>query len=160
MSTIIYPGTFDPITSGHVDLVARAARLFERVIIAVAASPVKMPLFSLDERISLCEKSCLELQNVRIIGFDGLLTELVSNYNGIVMRGLRSQSDFEYEFQLAHMNRAMLSEMETIFMIPSEHLGFISSTLVREIASLGGDISNFVPLVVKQALEQKLAEPS
>jgi pantetheine-phosphate adenylyltransferase len=156
MKRVVYPGTFDPITNGHVDLVHRAARLFDSIVVAVAASPKKKPTFSLDERVSLCEEVFESLENVEVCGFDCLLMDLVSEKgaNGVV-RGLRAVSDFEYEFQLANMNRALAPNMESLFLTPAEHLSFISSTLVREIASLGGDVSKFVPAKVEQALRQK-----
>jgi pantetheine-phosphate adenylyltransferase len=156
MNTVIYPGTFDPITNGHIDLAERAARLFDHVVLAIAYSPKKAPLFSLEERISLCEKSLAHLDNLEVCGFSNLLTDFAKSRGArCVLRGLRAVADFEYEFQLANMNRAMYPEFESVFLTPSEHLSYISSSLVREIASLQGDISPFVPANVSQALTQK-----
>lgn len=153
MRTVVYPGTFDPLTNGHIDLVERACRLFDKVIIAIAASTKKNPLFTLEERVELAHKVLGHLPNIEICGFDILLAELVKQKKAQgVLRGLRAVSDFEYEFQLANMNRALLPEMESLFLTPSEHLSYISSSLVREIASLGGDVSKFVHPLVKDAL--------
>lgn len=158
MSTrVIYPGTFDPITNGHKDLVERAARLFDEVVVAVAASEKKKPLFSLEERVALAQEVVAHLPNVRVVGFDKLLSFFVDDMDAnVVLRGLRAVSDFEYEFQLANMNRQLNREFETVFLTPSEHLSFISSSLVREIAILGGDVSQFVPENVTQAFVEKL----
>ena len=150
MKHVVYPGTFDPITNGHIDLVERACRLFDRVTVAIAASTKKNPLFTLEERVAQAKEVLQHLENVEIIGFDILLADLVHQQkaNG-VLRGLRAVSDFEYEFQLANMNRALMPDMESLFLTPAEHLSYISSSLVREIASLGGDVSKFVhPLIV------------
>jgi len=156
MKTVIYPGTFDPITNGHVDLVERAAQLFGQVVVAIAYSEKKTPLFSLAERIELCEASLAHLDNIEVCGFSNLLTEFAKSKNArCVLRGLRAVSDFEYEFQLANMNRAMYPEFESVFLTPGDHLSYISSSLVREIASLGGDISGFVPGAVCTALHEK-----
>lgn len=156
---VIYPGTFDPITNGHVDLTERASSIFDRVVIAIAYSEKKTPLFSLEERIALCEASLSHLDNIDVIGFSNLLTDFTRSQGArCVLRGLRAVADFEYELQLANMNRAMFPEFESIFLTPSEHLSFISSTLVREIASMGGDISPFVPEPVAQALTAKFAD--
>ena len=157
--TVIYPGTFDPITNGHVDLTERAARLFDRVVVAIAYSEKKTPLFSLEQRIRLCQASLSHLDNVEVLGFKNLLTDFAkSQGSSCVLRGLRAVADFEYEFQLANMNRAMFPEFESIFLTPSEHLSFISSSLVREIASLDGDITPFVPPPVAEALQQRFAD--
>jgi len=154
--SVIYPGTFDPITNGHVDLVERAARLFDRVVVAIAHSEKKTPLFSLDERVKLCQSSLSHLDNVEVVGFSNLLTDFTKSQGArCVLRGLRAVADFEYEFQLANMNRAMYPEFESLFLTPSEHLSYISSTLVREIAALDGDISPFVPPQVASALKEK-----
>jgi len=154
---VIYPGTFDPITNGHKDLVERASRLFGEVIVAIAASEKKKPLFSLDERVALASEVLAHLPNVRVVGFDKLLSFFVRDMGGnVVLRGLRAVSDFEYEFQLANMNRQLNSEFETVFLTPSEHLSFISSSLVREIAILGGDVRQFVSPVVAEAFVHKL----
>ena len=153
MNTIIYPGTFDPITNGHVDLVERAAILFDKVVLANAYSEKRQPLFELEQRIELCQKALAHLDNIEVCGFNNLLVDFArSKGSRIVLRGLRTMSDFEYEFQLANMNRAMEAKFETVFLTPSEHLSYISSSLVREIASMGGDIERFVPADVCLAL--------
>jgi pantetheine-phosphate adenylyltransferase len=156
---VIYPGTFDPITNGHVDLTERAARLFDRVVVSIAHSEKKQTLFSLEERVELCETALGHLDNVEVIGFSNLLIDFVKSQNArCVLRGLRAVADFEYEFQLANMNRAMYPEFESVFLTPSEHLSYISSTLVREIAALEGDISPFVPPQVAVALKERLTQ--
>jgi len=156
MNRVLYPGTFDPITKGHGDLVERAARLFDEVVIAVAASPRKNPLFSLEERVELAREVTRHLPNVEVVGFATLLAQFAKEQNAnIFLRGLRAVSDFEYEFQLANMNRQLAPEVESLFLTPSEHYSFISSTLVREIAALGGDISKFVHPAVADALTQR-----
>ncbi|WP_105103275.1 pantetheine-phosphate adenylyltransferase [Microbulbifer pacificus] len=156
MKKVVYPGTFDPITNGHMDLVERACRLFDHVVVAVAASTRKNPLFTLDERVELAQQELAHLKNIEVIGFDILLADLVRQLdaNGVV-RGLRAVSDFEYEFQLANMNRQLAPQMESLFLTPAEHLSYISSSLVREIASLGGDVTKFVPPGVQKALQEK-----
>lgn len=155
-NTVLYPGTFDPITNGHIDLSERASRLFDQVVIAIAHSEKKKPLFSLEERIALCETSLAHLNNVTVIGFSGLLVDCAKKHNAsCVLRGLRAVADFEYEFQLANMNRAMDPTFESVFLTPAEHLSFISSSLVREIAALNGDITPFVSPPVAQALTAK-----
>ena len=155
-SAVVYPGTFDPITNGHVDLVQRACKMFDRVVIGVAASPKKKPLFSLEERVDLCTQVLSHCKEVEVCGFDSLLVDLVREKNARgVVRGIRAVSDFEYEFQLANMNRALEPEMESLFLTPAEHLSFISSSLVREIASLGGSVKKFVPPAVEEALAEK-----
>ncbi|MEY2867494.1 MAG: pantetheine-phosphate adenylyltransferase [Pseudomonadota bacterium] len=154
--TAVYPGTFDPITNGHVDLVARAAVLFDTVILAVAQSPNKTPVFSLDERVAMAEHSLRDYANIRVVGFNGLLARFVDEVKaGVLLRGLRAVSDFEYEFQLASMNRHLIPGAETVFLTPSEQFSFISSSLVREVARLGGDVSEFVPANVQSALAAK-----
>lgn len=156
MKKVVYPGTFDPITNGHLDLVERACRLFDQVIVAVAASSRKNPLFTLDERVELSQQVLGHLPNVEVIGFDILLADLVHQVKAYgVLRGLRAVSDFEYEFQLANMNRQLAPNMESLFLTPAEHLSYISSSLVREIASLGGDVAKFVPPTVQTALKEK-----
>jgi len=153
---VIYPGTFDPITNGHVDLAERAARLFDRVVVAIAYSEKKTPLFNLEERVALCRASLSHLDNVEVTGFSILLTDFAKSQGArCVLRGLRAVADFEYEFQLANMNRAMYPEFESIFLTPSEHLSYISSSLVREIAALDGDISPFVPEPVNAAIRKR-----
>lgn len=157
--TAVYPGTFDPITRGHIDLVSRAARVFERVVVAIAESPHKAPLFPLDERISLARGSLRDLPNVEVVGFSDLLVEFAQQVGaGVIVRGLRAVSDFEYEFQLASMNRHLAPEVETLFMTPDERYGFISSSLVKEIARLNGDVSEFVGVEVQQALGRRFGE--
>lgn len=159
MKKVVYPGTFDPITNGHIDLIERACRLFDHVVIAIATSKTKRPLFTLEERVKLVTDSLQHLDNVEVCGFEGLLVNLVRDKQAnAVLRGLRAVSDFEYEFQLANMNRALAPEMESLFLTPSEHLSFISSTLVREIASMGGDVKKFVSPAVERALEEKFGE--
>jgi len=154
--TVVYPGTFDPVTNGHIDLVERAARLFERVVVAVATSEKKAPLFSLEERVSLLQESLRQIPAAEVVPFQGLLIDFVTaQQSHCVLRGLRAVADFEYEFQLANMNRAMNPEFESVFLTPSAELSYISSSLVREIASLGGDVSGFVTPNVAQALKQK-----
>lgn len=156
MKTIVYPGTFDPITNGHVDLVQRASCLFANVIVSIAKSEKKGPLFNLDERIELAKIALSHLDNVQVEGFDYLLVNYVKDCKAdAILRGLRAVSDFEYEFQLANMNRALAPEVESIFLTPSEKFSYISSSLVREIGSLGGDISAFVPPAVAAALSEK-----
>lgn len=154
--TVIFPGTFDPFTQGHYDLVMRAARMFVKVIVAVADNPRKKPTFNLSERVMLIQSSTSQLQNVEVEGFSNLLVEFVKAKKAqAIVRGLRVVSDFEYEFQLANMNRHLAPDVETVFLTPSEHLSFISSTLVKEIASLNGDVSSFVHPSVAKALKEK-----
>lgn len=151
----VYPGTFDPITNGHIDLVARAAPLFERLIVGVAESPGKGPALPLGERVQLAQAALAHHGNVEVRGFDGLLAHFVSSVGaGILLRGLRAVSDFEYEFQMASMNRHLIPNVQTLFMTPDEKNSFISSSLVREISRLGGDVSGFVPQAVLAALRQ------
>ena len=156
--TAVYPGTFDPITCGHIDLIKRAAQFYDRLIIAVAQNRNKTPLFSLEERIELAKSACKEFDNVEVMGFDCLLVEFVKQVGGqVILRGLRAVSDFEYEFQLASMNRKLAPNVETMFMTPAEQYSYISSSLVREIAALHGDISEFVHPEVAQAIQQKFS---
>ncbi|MBI4357294.1 MAG: pantetheine-phosphate adenylyltransferase [Gammaproteobacteria bacterium] len=156
---VIYPGTFNPITKGHRDLIERASKLFDHVIVAVAKSTEKSPLFTLSERVKLAKTVCAHLPNVHVKGFNILLANFArSEKIPIILRGLRAVSDFEYEFQLANMNRRLLPEIETIFLTPSEEYAFLSSTLVREIAALNGDISAFVDKPVAQALKEKFSK--
>jgi pantetheine-phosphate adenylyltransferase len=152
----IYPGTFDPFTNGHLDLVVRGLRIFDEVIVALAPSLKKNPLFSAEERISLIKKSLTKYDRVRYEVFDGLLVDYVKDKKGIaIIRGLRAVSDFEYELQMALMNRRLLSEIETVFMMPSEEYSFLTATIVKEIASLGGCVKGLVPLPVEKALKEK-----
>lgn len=152
----VYPGTFDPITAGHMDLIKRAARFYDRLIIAVADNRNKSSLFSVEERIELVETVLSEFDNVEVRGFNCLLVDFVHEVGGnVLLRGLRAVSDFEYEFQLASMNRKLAPEIETMFMTPAEQYAFISSSLVREVSVLGGDVSEFVHPVVAAALKAK-----
>ena len=152
----VYPGTFDPITNGHTDLIERASRLYGRVIVAIAESPGKSPSFDLTARIGFANLALGELGNVEVVGFNSLLAEFVRECNAaVILRGLRAVSDFEYEFQLASMNRHLIAEAETIFLTPAEQYSFISSSLVKEIAKLEGDVSAFVHPRVNKALRQR-----
>ena len=162
MTTIaIYPGTFDPITNGHIDLVSRASKLFDKVIVAIAINPGKIPTFNLNERIDLAQQTLAEMTNVEVCGFEGLLVDVAKQKKAdVIIRGLRAVSDFEHEFQLASMNRKMEPDVETLFLTPAEQFAYISSSLVREIASLGGDVSDFVAPCVAAELKSKLLNPS
>jgi pantetheine-phosphate adenylyltransferase len=152
----LYPGTFDPITNGHNDLVRRAASLFDHVIVAIAANPNKAPMFPLEARVDLARRVLHDLPNVEVLGYSGLTVEFARQHHvAVVVRGLRAVSDFEFEFQLANMSRHLLPDIETVFMVPTEKFTFISSTLVREIASLGGDVSSFVHPIVEAALKRR-----
>ena len=158
MKTIVYPGTFDPITNGHIDLIERTSKLFDKIVVGIASSEKKNPLFTIEERIALASESLAHLSNVEIRGFDYLLVNFVNDCEAdAVMRGLRAVSDFEYEFQLANMNRALSPEVESIFLTPAEKFSYISSSLVREISSLGGDVSKFVPTHVMNGLMEKFS---
>lgn len=155
-NTIIYPGTFDPITNGHIDLIQRMSHLFNNVIVAIAANTRKSPVFSLEQRIFLAKQVLTDLPNVTICGFEGLLIDFAKQKQAkIIVRGLRAISDFEYEFQLAGMNRRMHPEIETIFMTPSEQFSYLSASMVREIAQLGGDVGEFVHPIVSKALHEQ-----
>jgi pantetheine-phosphate adenylyltransferase len=157
MNTVIYPGTFNPITNGHIDLVERASKLFGKVVLAIAYSERKQPMFSLDERIDLCQQALSHLDNIEVCGFNNLLVEFAqSKSSNTVLRGVRSMKDFEYEIQMADMNRAMTPGFETVFLTPSDGLSYISSTLVREISTMGGDVSSFVPAIVLDALNERI----
>ncbi|MBI1965172.1 MAG: pantetheine-phosphate adenylyltransferase [Betaproteobacteria bacterium] len=155
----IYPGTFDPITLGHEDLVRRAARLFDTVIVAVADSSAKRPFFTLDERVAMARTVLKDLKNVEVTGFTGLLMKFVRSHQArVVVRGLRAVSDFEHEFQLAGMNRGLYPDVETLFLTPGEQHMFVSATIVREISVLGGDVSKFVPPSVARRLKAKIRQ--
>lgn len=157
MAKVVYPGTFDPITNGHIDLVERASKLFDGVILAIASSSRKNPMFSHDERIEMARNSLAHISGVTVFGFDKLLTHFLDDIKETtVLRGLRAVSDFEYEFQLANMNRAIKQDFETVFLTPADDLTYISSTLVREIASLHGDVSKFVSKPVLDAIKKKV----
>lgn len=157
MDKVIYPGTFDPFTCGHEDLVRRASRLFDQVVVAVAVSSGKQPFFTLDERVDMAQQVLADCTNVSVMPFSGLLMNFLQQQEArIILRGLRAASDFEYEFQMAGMNRGMYPDVETLFMTPSEKYMFISATMVREIAVLGGDVDNFVPPLVATQLNFKI----
>ena len=153
----VYPGTFDPVTNGHSDLVERAARLFDKVIVAVAVNPGKSSTFTLDERVEMASEVLANFDNVEVEGFDSLLVDYARERDAdVILRGLRAVSDFDYEFQLAGMNRRLAPDIETLFLTPAEQYAFISSSLVREVASLGGDVSAFVHTKVRAALAAKI----
>ena len=155
--TAIYPGTFDPVTNGHCDLIERASRLFNHVIVAVAANPKKVPMFTLEERVSLAQQALANLTNVEVCGFDTLLADYAHNRGAqVILRGLRAVSDFEFEFQMAGMNRQLAPDIETLFLTPAEKYTYISSSLVKEVAALGGDVTAFVHPVVSAALSNRL----
>ncbi len=157
----VYPGTFDPITNGHEDLVQRASRLFDEVIVGVAHSQAKRPFFSLEERVSIARDVLAAYPNVRVMGFAGLLSEFVREHEaGVILRGLRAVSDFEYEFQLAGMNRTLAPGVETLFLTPSDRYLFLSATIVREIAVLGGDITAFVHPITAERIREKIGRPA
>lgn len=154
---VVYPGTFDPITMGHEDIVRRAASLFSEVIVAVASNPGKKPFFDLSERVEMASHVLKDCPNVKVIGFSGLLMQFVQDQGArVVIRGLRAASDFEYEFQLAGMNRKLYPQVESVFLTPSEQFMFISSTLVREVAMLGGDVTQFVSPYIQASINNKL----
>ena len=158
-SRAMYPGTFDPFTNGHNDLVRRACRIFDHVVVAIAANPGKAPLFSLEQRMALAGRVLADVPNVEVAGYSGLTVNFAREHGlNAIVRGLRAVSDFEFEFQLATMNRHLSSEVETVFLTPTEQFNFISSTLIREIASLGGDIREFVHPLVAEAIGQRLAK--
>ena len=158
MSTkAIYPGTFDPVTNGHIDIVTRAASMFDTVILAIAASPSKKPLFDLDERVALAKAATAHLSNVEVVGFSDLMANFArAQQANILIRGLRAVADFEYEMQLAHMNRHLMPTLESVFLMPSKEWSFISSSLVKEVARHAGDVTHFLPASVHQALMDKL----
>ena len=156
MRSVVYPGTFDPITNGHADLVARASKLCDRVVVAVARDVAKQPTFDIDQRVALARTVCAEMANVEVVDFSGLLVEFARRMRvHVIMRGLRAVSDFEYEFQLAGMNRRMAPDIETLFLTPAEQYAYISSSLVKEIARLGRDVSGFVASPVHAALQER-----
>jgi len=156
MAKALYPGTFDPVTLGHIDLIERALHLFDEVTVAIATSESKIPLFTLEERIEHIETIFEENKRIKVIGFTGLVVDLAKEEeSNILIRGLRAVSDFEYELQLANMNRAMSPDLESIFLTPKAKFSFLSSTLVREIASMGGEISSFVDPVIEKALKER-----
>ncbi|MEM7467079.1 MAG: pantetheine-phosphate adenylyltransferase [Pseudomonadota bacterium] len=158
---IIYPGTFDPITNGHTDIIARASRIFDHVVVAIAGSTGKNTVFSTDERLDLADRVLSAYDNVSVKRFDGLLVKFVAEQKAtMVLRGLRAVSDFEYEFQLAGMNRKLNAEIDTVFLTPSEQFTYISSSLIREISKLGGDVSSFVDPIVNEALNERLVRKS
>jgi len=154
----IYPGTFDPITNGHADLVKRGAKIFDQLVVAIADSRRKGPLFSLNERIDMASEILSPIKNVKVVGFDTLLADFATEIKAnVVLRGLRAVSDFEYEFQLASMNRHLIPNIETMFLTPAEQFSFISSSLIKEIAMLDGDVSRFAHPLVQQALKEKFS---
>jgi pantetheine-phosphate adenylyltransferase len=155
----LYPGTFDPITNGHQDLVRRAASIFRRVVVAIAANPSKAPLFSLDERVELARQVLADIPNLEVRGYSGLTVQFAQeNGLAVMVRGLRAVSDFEFEFQLATMSRQIAGQVETVFLTPTEQFSFISSSMVREIAMFGGDVSRFVHPIVEEALKRRARE--
>jgi len=155
----VYPGTFDPFTRGHEDIVRRAAGIFEHVVVAIAANPNKTPTFDIEQRVILARGVLADLKNIEVVGYSGLTVEFArSNHISVVVRGLRAVSDFEFEFQLANMGRHLEPDVETMFMVPKEQFTFISSTLVREIAMLGGNISHFVHPLVEAAFKRRLQQ--
>ncbi|UDQ80206.1 pantetheine-phosphate adenylyltransferase [Erwinia rhapontici] len=158
MSTkAIYPGTFDPMTNGHLDIVTRAALMFDHIILAVAASPSKKPMFSLEERVALASEVVAHLPNVEVVGFSDLMANFAkAQQANVLVRGLRAVSDFEYELQLAHMNRHLMPTLESVFLMPSEAWSFISSSLMKEVARHGGEVQAFLPATVYEALKAKL----
>ncbi len=158
MTVAVYPGTFDPFTRGHEDLVRRASNIFDELIVGVASSRSKRPFFNLEERIAIAKEVLGHYSNVKVVGFDGLLKDFARDHNArVIVRGLRAVSDFEYEFQIAGMNRYLLPDVETLFLTPSDQYQFISGTFVREIASMGGDVSKFVFPSVEKWLANKMA---
>lgn len=159
MAIAVYPGTFDPLTRGHEDIMRRAARIFDKAILGVATSSSKNPIFSQDERVAIAREALAPYPNVEVVGFSGLLRDFVRSQGAtVIVRGIRSVADYEYEFQMAGMNRYLMDDVETIFMTPTEENLFISGTLVREIALFGGDVSRFVPPSVESRLREKIAQ--
>ncbi len=159
MKRVVYPGSFDPFTNGHLDLVRRGTRLFDEVLVAVAVNQEKQPLFSIEERVELITACCRGLPRIRIVSFQGLLVEALKAFQAdAVLRGVRAFSDFEYELQMAFMNRSLSPSCETVFLMPTVENSFVSSRVVKEIASLGGDFASYVPEPVRQAIERKLKQ--
>jgi pantetheine-phosphate adenylyltransferase len=155
----MYPGTFDPFTNGHNDLVRRACRIFDRVIVSIAANPNKAPLFTLEQRVDIARRVLADVPNVEVMGYSGLTVSFARDHGlNVIVRGLRAVSDFEFEFQLATMSRHLNGEVETVFLTPSEQFSFVSSTLIREIASLGGNVREFVHPIVVDALAEQFAK--
>ncbi len=158
--TAIYPGSFDPVTNGHLDLIERALKVFEKLIVAVVINPAKTPMFTLGERVEMLQEVTSHLENVAVESFDGLLVEYVRSHAGaVVLRGLRAVSDFEYEFELGLTNRNLDAEFETIFMLPSLEYIYLRATAVKEIARLGGDVSSFVPSMIERRLAERCGRP-
>jgi len=159
MKIALYPGSFDPVTNGHLDLIKRVYRIFDKIYVGVARNDKKSPLFSMTERVELLQEVCKGYDNVEIVSFEGLLVDALKQFNAhAVIRGLRAVSDFEYEFQMALMNRELSHECETLFMMPSTPYSFVTSRLIKEVARCGGDISSFTPPVVVEALKKKFAQ--
>ena len=157
--TVIYPGTFDPITNGHVDLAERAALLFDKVVVAIAYSEKKTPLFNLEERVALCEASLAHLDNIEVTGFTGLTTDFAQSQGArCVLRGLRAVADFEYELQMAHTNRTLASDVETVFTISAVEWSFVSARLLKEALQMGADISHFLPPEIEKAMQERMKE--
>jgi len=158
-SRAMYPGTFDPFTNGHNDLVRRACRIFDKVVIAIAANPGKAPLFTLEQRVDLVKRVLADVPNVEVTGYTGLTVDFARTHGlNVIVRGLRAVSDFEFEFQLATMSRHLSDQVETVFLTPTEQFNFVSSTLIREIASLGGNVGEFVHPIVAEALRNRYAK--
>lgn len=156
----VYPGTFDPVTYGHIDIIKRSLKIFERVIVAVAPNPQKAPLFDINERVSMIQEATRDLKNLQVEGFDGLLVDYVKREGGIaIIRGLRAVSDFEYELQIALMNRKLDAEVETVFMMPNQEFTYLTSSIVKAVASYGGQVKDFVPEIVSKKLREKLWSP-
>jgi len=159
MRTILYPGSFDPVTNGHIDVARRASSIFDKVVIAVAINAEKSPLFTVEERMELLRSSCRDFPNIEVSEFSGLLVNALEQFDAsAVIRGLRAVSDFEYEFQMALMNRGLNEKCETLFMMPSPEYSYVSSRLIKEIAKCGGDVSSFVPPVVAEAMRKKFGQ--
>lgn len=158
MVNAVYPGTFDPVTNGHIDMVKRAAKMFDHITVAVASNTGKQPLFNMDERVAMAANALSAYPNVSVVGFDNLLVDFTHSHNAsVILRGLRAVSDFEYEFQLAGMNRNLASDIETIFLTTAEQYAYLSSSLVKEVARLGGDVTKFVPGEVIAEIKKKLS---